>query len=133
MTEPRATLPNPKLDRIENDIARLRRNPRDGAMLARFEYDHSNTLVIDSNGKKDLLIQNTVPLASDIARLLQHCSPAVVEELLRGYRIAKDAGILGGVEMPINEITGWVDHERAEGIYQAIHKAKNNRPGGHRV
>jgi hypothetical protein len=89
------TIATAKLDRIINDLHRLRRNPVDGPMLSRFEYDHSNTLVVDSNGKRDLLIENTVPLASDIARLLQHVSPAVVAELVRGYRLARGAGLLG--------------------------------------
>lgn len=86
-------IPNAELDRIASDLARIRHHPRDGASLSRFAYDHSNTLVIDSKGKTDLLIENTRPLASDIARLLQHCSPATITELVRGYRLARAAGL----------------------------------------
>jgi hypothetical protein len=93
-TTKRNTIANAKLDRIDSDLGRLRRNPVDGPTLSRFAYDHSNTVVIDSNGKRDLLIENTVPLASDIARLLQHVSPAIMKELVRGYRLARGAGLL---------------------------------------
>lgn len=89
-----AKITDAKLARIESDIERMKRNPKDGPMLSRFAYDHSHTLVIDSNGKRDLLIENTKPLAGDIARLLQHCSPAMVAELVRGYRIAKKVGAI---------------------------------------
>lgn len=87
-------IPDVKLERMTTDLARLRHNPADGPMLSRFAYDHSNTLVIDSTGKRDLLIPNSVPLASDIARLLQHISPAIVGELVNGYRLARAAGLL---------------------------------------
>lgn len=90
----RNTIPSAKLDRIDNDLHWIRRNPVDGPMLSRFAYDHSNTLVYDSKGKCDLLIPNSVPLASDIARLLQHCSPAMIAEFVRGYRLARAAGLI---------------------------------------
>jgi hypothetical protein len=89
-----ATLANAELDRIDRDLFRLRRNPRDGAMLARFAYDHGNTLVYDTMGKCDLLIENDTDIKRDCARLLQHCSPAIIKELLRGYGLARDAGLL---------------------------------------
>lgn len=82
-----------KLSRMESDIARLRHHPSDGPMLSRFAYDHSNTLVYDSEGKCDLLVRNDVPMASDIARLLQHVSPVIMTELIRGYRLALKAGL----------------------------------------
>lgn len=85
---------NAKLSRIESDLSYLKRHPVDGPMLSRFGYDHSNTTVYDTKGRCDLLIPNSVPLASDIARLLQHCSPAMIGELVRGYKIASEAGLL---------------------------------------
>lgn len=96
MDKNKITITKVKLNRIENDLFRLKRNKLDGPMLSRFAYDHSNTLVYDTNGKCDLLIVNTVPLANDIARLLQHCSPTIIEELVRGYRLALDKGLLNG-------------------------------------
>lgn len=93
----RPTIPDAKLSRIESDIQYTRRHPKDGPMLSRFSYDHSNTLVYDTKGRCDLLIPNSVPLAGDIARILQHSSPAMLEELVRGYRLARKAGVLDEV------------------------------------
>lgn len=93
--KPRDTILEVKLGYMAADLQRLRRNPVDGPMLSRFSYDHSNTIVHDSKGKRDLLIPNTVPMASDIARFLQHVSPVMVAELMRGYRLARAAGLLG--------------------------------------
>jgi hypothetical protein len=135
-TAKRYTIPFAKIERVESDLLRIRHNPLDGPMLSRFEYDHSNTLVVDSNGKRDLLIQNTVPLASDIARLLQHCSPAIVAELVRGYRLAKMAGILGDDHDAIPEIEEvYADHDYAvtgQRIYETIKKSQR-KPGGCRT
>lgn len=116
---PKNTIPMATMRRIDSDLYRIRHHPSDGPSLERFAYDHSNTLVIDSTGKKDLLIPNSVPLASDIARLLQHCSPAMIRELVRGYRIAKMAGILGDGKPPAEELQGFISPERAEGLYEA--------------
>ncbi len=91
---PSATIQNAKLDRIEIDLRYLRRNPIDGSMLSRFTYDHGNTLVYDSNGKIDLLIENDTQIHRDCARLLQHVSPAMMAEFVRGYRLARAAGLL---------------------------------------
>lgn len=94
----RSTIPDARLSRIESDINYTRRpSSKDGAMLSRFSYDHSNTLVHDSKGRCDLLIPNSVPLAGDIARVLQHSSPAILLELVRGYRLARGAGLLDEV------------------------------------
>lgn len=124
---PRATIQNAKLDRIENDMARLRHNPVDGPMISRFLYDHSNTLIVDSAGKTDLLIQNTVPLASDIARLLQHVSPAMLEELARGYRLARVCGLLD--TPPIDDLKPLIDPERAAMVVERVREL-NRKPGG---
>jgi hypothetical protein len=138
------TIASAKLDRIENDLRRLRRNPVDGPMLSRFEYDHSNTLVIDSRGKRDLLILNSVPLASDIARLLQHTSPAIVGELVRGYRLAKAVGLLGDDQcsetaalfMSRKDPEDYIPSERiADGKEQMaalaeVLRKENRKPGG---
>jgi hypothetical protein len=64
--------------------------------------------MIIANGKLDLIARDlgwvthqrvgpilNLPLASDIARLLQHVSPVILQELVRGYRLASDAGLLG--------------------------------------
>lgn len=143
----RNTIASAKLDRIDNDLCRLRHNPVDGPMLSRFAYDHSNTLVIDSNGKRDLLIQSSVPLASDIARLLQHCSPAMMEELVRGYRLAKAVGLLGDDQcneaaalfMSRKDPEDYIPAERiADGKEQMlalgeILRKENRKPGGIKI
>lgn len=91
----RHTIQEAKLARIDSDLHRLRRNPVDGPMISRFRYDHSNTLIVDSDGKTDLLIENDTQIHRDCARLLQHVSPAMLAEFVRGYRLARAAGLLG--------------------------------------
>jgi len=139
----RDTIPDVKLHRMDRDIAYCRHHPSDGPMLSRFSYDHSNTLVHDSKGRVDLLIPNTVPLASDIARLLQHISPAMVTELIHGYRLARAAGLLGDgrynpeTAQKLSPLVGkWEPHEHeAAGvrvmneITETLRKA-NRQPGG---
>lgn len=88
------TLTNIKLDKLENDLARLRRHPIDGPMLERFGYDHGNGLIYGTDGKCNLLFENITELNRDAARLLLHCDPATMKELARGYRIALKANLL---------------------------------------
>lgn len=85
-----------KLDRIENRLWRARRNPVDGPMLQRFGYDHGNGLIYDSNGKCDLLFENTDEPRRDAAAILSQLGDVreTLMELLQGYRAAKKAGLL---------------------------------------
>jgi hypothetical protein len=83
-----------KLREMDNALHRLRRHPNDGPMIDRFGYDHGNTLIYDTSGACDLLIENTTDVKRDCARLLLHCSPAQMRELWRGYMLAKEAGLL---------------------------------------
>lgn len=55
-----------------------------------------------------------------MSRLLQQCSPDVIRELVRGYRIAKHAGLLGDGHPPAKDLEGVISVERAEGLYEAI-------------
>lgn len=90
--------PNPiskaKLKELDNALCRIRRNPIDGPMIDRFGYDHGNTLIYDTAGGCDLLIENSTDVRRDCARLLQFCSPAMLRELWRGYVLARQAGLL---------------------------------------
>jgi len=95
-TTKRKTIANAKLHRIESDLSRLRRHPIDGPMLREFGCDHSNGVICDTNGKWDLLFENNGDhVRADAARLIQHCSVENITELVRGYRLARDAGLLG--------------------------------------
>jgi hypothetical protein len=91
----RKIIANAKLDRIERDLDRMRRNPKDGPMLERFGYDHGNGLIYGTDGSCDLLFDNSKKLHSDAARLLMHCAPETIKELVHGYRLARMAGIIG--------------------------------------
>jgi hypothetical protein len=82
------------LRELDRALNRIRRNPKDGPMIERFGYDHGNTLIFDTSGKCDLLIENSDDVRRDCARLLLHCSPANMRELWRGYMLAKEAGLL---------------------------------------
>lgn len=97
------TLAKVKLDKIENDLDRLRRNPKDGPMLARFGYDHGCGLIYGSDGSCDLLFDNEKELNRDAARLLLHCAPETIAELVRGYRLAKTAGLVDGADTNITD------------------------------
>jgi hypothetical protein len=86
----------PTLNELDRALCRLRRNPIDGPMIERFGYDHGNTLIYDTSGKCDLLIDNSDEIRRDCARLFQFCSPAMMRELWRGYKLAKAAGLIAG-------------------------------------
>jgi len=88
------TIPDAKLLRIEGDLHYIKRHPSDGPMLSCFRYDHGHTIVVDTNGKQDLLIEHSDRIRRDCARLLQHVSPAMIAEFVRGYRLARGAGLL---------------------------------------
>lgn len=64
--------------------------------LSYFQCDHGNSIVVAKSGKKDLLFTHGGDqLRSNAARFIAGVSPVLVEELLRGYRIAGLAGLLG--------------------------------------
>lgn len=83
-----------KLDRIAYDARYV------GADAERFYCDHSSLLVDGrrNNGtrvSKALLFDAGSIEAFGSARILQHAAPAIMEELARGYWLAKKAGLLG--------------------------------------
>lgn len=87
---------NAKLGQIENRLERLRRNPVDGPMLQRFGYDHGNGLIYDTNGKCDLLFENSDQVRRDAAAILYEIGNVqeTLMELIQGYKAAKKAGLL---------------------------------------
>lgn len=138
------TIPNAKLDDIEHSLRYIRRNPNDGAMLSHFGYDHGNTLVIDSTGKRDLLIEhNGDCVRRDVARVLQYASPAMLGELARGYRLARACGLLGDgvcndeVAAHVSTLRGHHSHgehvqngrQVLEGLVTVL-RAEARKPGG---
>jgi len=138
MADKRATIPHARLDRIESNVRYTKRHPVDGAMLSRFGYDHGHLLIIDSKGKHDLLAdRESHPLVCDAARILHEVSPDIIDELVRGYRLAKAAGILGDSEPALTEVEelyadGASFRVTGQAIYDGIKRAQR-RPGGFRV
>lgn len=125
------TIHGVKLDRIESNARYIRRNPVDGPMISRFGYDHGHLLIIDSTGKKDLLAdRESNPLVRDVARLLCEISPGVVEELVRGYKLARAAGLLGDGKINPEVAKLAVLGERVSDKLRAILQKANRQPGG---
>lgn len=85
---------NAKLDRIEFDARYV------GSQVTQLYYDHGSLLFSgnDRNGgviSKALLFDHHAIDPNGSARILQHAVPQVMEELVRGYKLAKEAGLLG--------------------------------------
>jgi len=83
-----------KLERIAWDARYV------GSDVARFYCDHSSLLVDGRNRdgtrvSKALLIDAQLVETFGAGRVLQHAAPSVMEELARGYWLAKKAGLLG--------------------------------------
>lgn len=83
-----------KLHRIASDARYV------GADAERFYCDHSSLLVDGRRGdgsrvSKALLFDANSVETFGSGRILQHASPSVMEELARGYWLAKKAGLLG--------------------------------------
>lgn len=95
---PKDTILDVKLGRIESDLvsATARSISDPGQVPERYGYDHGNMIIWNDRGTRDLLFThdgNT--LRSNACRALWHMSPAVIKELIRGYRLARAAGLLG--------------------------------------
>lgn len=88
----RSNITNPQLDRITSDA-----DYAESRGVIRFHCDHSMSLVTHkADGKiiKDLLFDGRCKAgAGPAAHLLQHASPRVMRELVRGYRHAKANGL----------------------------------------
>jgi hypothetical protein len=84
---------NAKLDRVASDADHARRHG-----VLRFSCDHSHLLITseqDKNVRRDLLFDGRKETAhSAAAHMLQHASPVLMLELIRGYRLAKQQGLL---------------------------------------
>lgn len=99
----RPTIGKSKSERITRNLWRIGRHKADGPMISRFEYDHSNTLIVTSDGKRDLLIENDTQPHRDCAVFLCEISPTIVAELLRGYEMARGAGLIDDTSNPVAE------------------------------
>lgn len=105
---PRTTIPRAKMVRIRSDLyhATSGWSKNEGNDIpTRFGYDHGNMLVHAKSGKVDLLFEhNGDSLRSSACRALWHLSPDITTELMRGYEIARAAGLLGDDKPPIPEV-----------------------------
>lgn len=90
------TISDATLTKIENDTAWARmRRTHDSPSLSRFRYDHGNLLYVDSSGRTDILfLSDGDNMKWCAARHLHNLAPPVVQELIRGYRAAKKAGLI---------------------------------------
>ncbi len=85
----------------EAKLSRMYDDFRYPCYTKRYRYDHGSLLgeVHDGNDRNkvstELLIDGHVEPYSGAARSLQHCDTTTLAELLRGYRLAKAAGLLG--------------------------------------
>lgn len=93
------TIPEVKLGRMASDIsyAAAGWTARKGTDIpVRFGYDHGNMLVESKAGKRDLLFTHDGDaLRQNACRALWQLSPDISTELIRGYRLARAAGLLG--------------------------------------
>jgi hypothetical protein len=103
MSNINTTIGKSKAERINKSFWRINRHKADGPTISRFEYDHSNTLLVTSDGKRDLLIENDTQPHRDCAVFLCEISPAIVAELLRGYELARGAGLIDDTSNPVAE------------------------------
>lgn len=89
---PQQGIPDVKLGRMLKDLAWAKGKDEP----ARFGCDHGNMLIWSQKGGWDLLFTHDGDfLRGNAARVLWHFSPAVSEELIRGYKLARAAGLLG--------------------------------------
>lgn len=92
----KAHLSQSTLDKIESAVHMARRNKADGPMISHFGYDHGNGLIYSTDGKCDLLFENSAKVNRDAAWLMCALnSPTVIAELVQGYRLAVAAGLVG--------------------------------------
>lgn len=93
------TITNAKLRRMESDISWATSGyaANNGAdVIDHFGYDHGNMLITNKNGKTDLLFEhNGDSLRSNACRILYNLNPDMTRELIRGYQLARAAGLLG--------------------------------------
>lgn len=129
---PWTTIADAKLDRIRRAVYSSKsgwtKNNGDD-IPSRFLYDHGNMLVVAKSGKKDLLFEhNGDSLRSNATRCLYEMSPDIIDELMRGYVIARAAGLLGDDRPPLPEVAEIVSQDVTDRIYTAIRL--NHRKSG---
>jgi hypothetical protein len=101
------TLPSSRTEYIRSDVkySTALADKRPESVPTRFEYDHGNMLVRDKTGKLDLLFAHDgSELKRNACRILAQMSPDTTLELIRGYEIARCAGLLGDGKPPIAEV-----------------------------
>lgn len=138
---PTKTIPHARLDRMRRALfwggvsGWLKNNGDD--VPAKFGYDHGNMLVTAKSGKKDLLFEhNGDSLRSNACRVLYEFDPETTAELMRGYQIARSAGLLGEHKPPCPEVAeaitdahlNLIPDALMDRVYEAI-RLKHRREG----
>jgi hypothetical protein len=63
--------------------------------VSRFEYHHGSLVVVNKKGDKKLVFDcNHEILLGNVTRAIWQLNPDVTKELIRGYRLAFEAGLL---------------------------------------
>lgn len=92
------TIPEVKLGRIDNDAqyATSKSSEHPEWYVSRFGYDHGSLTAWDTTGKQRLVFAAEGDIfLGNVTRAIWQLSPAITQELVRGYRLARAAGILG--------------------------------------
>lgn len=151
----RTTIPEVKLGRIEQDVqyASMNSVKQPEWFVDRFGYDHGSLTVHTKSkhgGKPGEGHRHELVFAADgdilrsnVARAVHHFSPAVAQELIRGYRLARAAGLLGdgrynpaAAKAMSTKVGHWNEHEHEESGVQAmaalsdVLRRENCTPGG---
>lgn len=84
------------LDETERRMSLIsRRHQNDGATIKSFTYYHGDAAVRGSDGVEELLfLHEGSSLKRDVSAFLNRLSPDIITELLNGYRMAKEAGLI---------------------------------------
>lgn len=145
------TIPEVRLGRIAQAVhhASMRSIEHPDWYVDRFGYDHGSLIVYTKSapgkpGKRELIIdaQGDI-LKGNVTRAIYELNPATTEELIRGYRLARAAGLLGdgrycpeAMQYASPQGYGFSPSERAESgakvmelMAEELRKA-NRQPGG---
>lgn len=146
MTVRENTIPHAKLGRIVQDVRRAssKSSEHPEFYVSRFGNDHGSLTVWDMAGKQQLVFSADGDiLRGNVSRALWQLSPAITEELVRGYKLARAAGLLGDGKINLELAKflsplsiGFTDEQQlvagaaiADGMRNVLRK-ENHKPGG---
>lgn len=128
------TLPDVKLTRIRQNAsyAAARSSEHPDWYVSRFGYDHGALIAWDTTGKKRLVFAPDGDIfLGNVTRAVHELSPEVTQELVRGYRLARAAGLLndGKINPEVAKLGGAAGLNIIASIRETLRK-ENYKPGG---